>query len=130
MIEHVFIWYLSTPAAKPGLRRQATIFKDKHTWWMTYLYIMTFGSFIGFSSAFPTLIIDLFDEYGPAECLEKQATGELEQGDCSYDGWPVKGFSPAFLGALIGSLTAEDIARLPPPQRETVLRLRRDLGLD
>merc|ERR1711990_1365744 len=27
-----------------------------------------------------------------------------EAGDCSFTGWPVKGFSPAFLGALIGSL--------------------------
>merc|ERR1712167_445792 len=27
-----------------------------------------------------------------------------EDGDCSFTGWPVKGFSPAFLGALIGSL--------------------------
>jgi NNP family nitrate/nitrite transporter-like MFS transporter len=65
---------------------------------------MTFGSFIGFSSAFPKLIIDLFDEYGPVECAELQAAGKLPIGDCSYDKWPVTGFSPAFLGALIGSL--------------------------
>ena len=38
-----------------------------------YLYIMTFGSFIGFSSAFPKLIVDLFDEYGDDECAELQA---------------------------------------------------------
>ena len=37
--------------------------------------------------------------------------------------------SAAKLVQRVGSLTAEDIARLPPPQRETVLRLRRDLGL-
>lgn len=30
--------------------------------------------------------------------------GVREQGDCDYTGWPVTGFSPAFLGALIGSL--------------------------
>ena len=42
--------------------------------------------------------------YGPAECAELQAAGTLEEGDCSYTGWPVRGFSPAFLGALIGSL--------------------------
>jgi len=104
IVEHLFIWYCSTPSAKPGLRKQAAIFKDKHTYWMTYLYIMTFGSFIGFSSAFPKLIIDLFDEYGEDECAELQASGELDPGDCSFSGWPVKGFSPAFLGALIGSL--------------------------
>lgn len=104
LIEHGFIWFLSPAAAKPGLKKQALIFKDKHTWWMTYLYIMTFGSFIGFSSAFPKLIIDLFDQYGSEDCARLQASGELEQGDCSYTGWPVRGFSPAFLGALIGSL--------------------------
>merc|ERR1711990_1222807 len=77
--------------------------------WMTYLYIMTFGSFIGFSSAFPKLIIDLFDEYGEDDCARLQALPSdhadfKEAGDCSFTGWPVKGFSPAFLGALIGSL--------------------------
>jgi NNP family nitrate/nitrite transporter-like MFS transporter len=104
VVEHVFIWYLSTPAAKPGLRTQIGIFKDKHTYWMTYLYIMTFGSFIGFSSAFPKLIMDLFDEYAPDDCARLQDEGKLQVGDCSFTGWPVVGFSPAFLGALIGSL--------------------------
>ena len=84
---------------------QVAIFKDKHTYWMTYLYIMTFGSFIGFSSAFPKLIIDLFDEYGADDCAALQADGTLQAGDCSFTGWPVKGFSPAFLGALIGGQT-------------------------
>ena len=109
LVEHVFIWFLSTPAAKPGLKKQIAIFKDKHNYWMTYLYIMTFGSFIGFSSAFPKLIIDLFDEYGEDDCARLQALPSdhadfKESGDCSFTGWPVKGFSPAFLGALIGSL--------------------------
>jgi len=104
LLEHVFIWFLSTPAAKPKLREQIVIFKDKHNWWMTYLYIMTFGSFIGFSSAFPKLIVDIFDEYGAKDCAKMQLEGKLEAGDCSYTGWPVRGFSPAFLGALIGSL--------------------------
>ena len=30
--------YLSAPAAKPGLQKQVVIFKDKHTYWATYLY--------------------------------------------------------------------------------------------
>ena len=99
---------------------------------MTYLYIMTFGptsarrlprsrvrdtharrvpagSFIGFSSAFPKLIVDIFDEYGPKECAELQLKGTLQQGDCSYTGWPVKGFSPAFLGALRSRVVSVDL---------------------
>jgi MFS transporter, NNP family, nitrate/nitrite transporter len=38
---------------KEGVSRQFQIFRDKHTWSMTALYIVTFGSFIGFSMALP-----------------------------------------------------------------------------
>ncbi|AGA33416.1 Nitrate/nitrite transporter [Thioalkalivibrio nitratireducens DSM 14787] len=41
-------------------KRQFTIFKDKHTWSMTVLYILTFGSFIGFSMALPLSITVIF----------------------------------------------------------------------
>jgi MFS transporter, NNP family, nitrate/nitrite transporter len=40
-------------AMKQGIDNQFKIFKDKHTWSMTALYIVTFGSFIGFSMALP-----------------------------------------------------------------------------
>jgi NNP family nitrate/nitrite transporter-like MFS transporter len=38
---------------KENIARQFAIFKDKHTWSLTALYIVTFGSFIGFSMALP-----------------------------------------------------------------------------
>jgi NNP family nitrate/nitrite transporter-like MFS transporter len=38
---------------KEGVSKQFQIFRDKHTWSMTALYIVTFGSFIGFSMALP-----------------------------------------------------------------------------
>ena len=38
---------------KEGVAKQFAIFRDKHTWSMTALYIVTFGSFIGFSMALP-----------------------------------------------------------------------------
>jgi NNP family nitrate/nitrite transporter-like MFS transporter len=38
---------------KENVARQFAIFKDKHTWSLTALYIVTFGSFIGFSMALP-----------------------------------------------------------------------------
>jgi NNP family nitrate/nitrite transporter-like MFS transporter len=38
---------------KEGVSRQFSIFRDRHTWSMTALYIVTFGSFIGFSMALP-----------------------------------------------------------------------------
>jgi NNP family nitrate/nitrite transporter-like MFS transporter len=38
---------------KDNLAKQFAIFRNKHTWSMTALYIVTFGSFIGFSMALP-----------------------------------------------------------------------------
>ena len=38
---------------KEGVAKQFEIFRNKHTWSMTALYIVTFGSFIGFSMALP-----------------------------------------------------------------------------
>jgi MFS transporter, NNP family, nitrate/nitrite transporter len=38
---------------KEGVAKQFAIFKNKHTWSLTILYIVTFGSFIGFSMALP-----------------------------------------------------------------------------
>ncbi len=40
-------------AMKDNVSKQFAIFKDKHTWSLTALYIVTFGSFIGFSMALP-----------------------------------------------------------------------------
>ncbi|MCQ4005198.1 antiporter, partial [Klebsiella pneumoniae] len=47
--------------------RQFAIFRDKHTWSMSILYILTFGSFIGFSMALPlsiTVIFGFMNEVG------------------------------------------------------------------
>lgn len=43
-----------------SMGRQFAIFKDKHTWSMTVLYILTFGSFIGYSMALPLSITVIF----------------------------------------------------------------------
>ncbi|MCQ4326448.1 antiporter [Stutzerimonas stutzeri] len=45
---------------QPNIKRQFTIFRDKHTWSMSILYILTFGSFIGFSMALPLSITVIF----------------------------------------------------------------------
>ena len=43
-------------SAKSSFRDQLAIVKRKHTWIMSFIYIGTFGSFIGYSAAFPLLI--------------------------------------------------------------------------
>ncbi|APG13931.1 MFS transporter [Bradyrhizobium japonicum] len=64
--------------AKSSIKNQLAVVKRKHTWIMAYLYIGTFGSFIGYSAAFPLLIKTQF---------------------------PAISISIAFLGPLVGSLS-------------------------
>jgi MFS transporter, NNP family, nitrate/nitrite transporter len=45
---------------KEGVAKQFAIFRNKHTWSMTALYIVTFGSFIGFSMALPLCMKVIF----------------------------------------------------------------------
>ncbi len=51
---------LSPGELKENLARQYRIFDDRHTWAMTVIYTMTFGSFIGYSAAFPLAIKVIF----------------------------------------------------------------------
>ncbi len=74
------IWLRSVPI-KASFREQLDIFKSKHTWFCTITYVMTFGSFSGFSAAFPLMIKTI---YG------------------SFEGAPDP-LKFAFLGPLIGS---------------------------
>ena len=45
---------------KGNIAKQFAIFSNKHTWSMTVLYLLTFGSFIGFSMALPLSITVIF----------------------------------------------------------------------
>jgi NNP family nitrate/nitrite transporter-like MFS transporter len=64
--------------ARSTFKDQLAIVGRKHTWIMSYIYIGTFGSFIGYSAAFPLLIKTQF---------------------------PAVTVSVAFLGPLVGSLS-------------------------
>jgi len=54
-------------SAKASFSDQAIIFKRKHNWLMCWLYIGTFGSFIGFSAGFAMLIKAQFPEVDVAK---------------------------------------------------------------
>ena len=56
----LLIRYLTPKETKANLKGQFAIFNNKHNWIMTWLYTMTFGSFIGYANAFPKLIDDVF----------------------------------------------------------------------
>ncbi|HLJ01538.1 MAG TPA: MFS transporter [Bradyrhizobium sp.] len=65
-------------SAKSSFKDQLAIIGQKHTWIMSSIYIGTFGSFIGYSAAFPLLIKTQF---------------------------PAVTISIAFLGPLVGSVS-------------------------
>ena len=60
--------------AKAGFAEQAVIFKRKHNWLMCWLYLGTFGSFIGYSAGFPLLIQTQFND---TDALQLAWTGPL-----------------------------------------------------
>jgi len=89
----VIVATLTLMRAVPGdiqnnLKNQFAIFSNKHNWIMTYLYVMTFGSFIGYSAAFPLLIRVVF--------------GELPDGSINPN--TPNPFAYAWLGPLVGSV--------------------------
>jgi len=55
-----FLFMDNLSVARSSLREQATALQRGHTWVMSVLYVGTFGSFIGYSAAFPTLISSQF----------------------------------------------------------------------
>ncbi|MEK6249600.1 MAG: hypothetical protein N2C12_15565 [Planctomycetales bacterium] len=52
--------YATPKTIQEPLTKQFAIFRNKHNWVMTWLYTMTFGSFIGYAAAFPKLLDDIF----------------------------------------------------------------------
>jgi NNP family nitrate/nitrite transporter-like MFS transporter len=57
----ILAWlFLKSVPIRANFKEQFDINKNKHTWLMTSLYLMTFGSFAGFSATFPLLIKQLY----------------------------------------------------------------------
>jgi len=52
-------------SARSSFAEQAVIFRRKHNWLMCWLYIGTFGSYIGFSAGLPMLIKSQFPGVNP-----------------------------------------------------------------
>ena len=50
-----WLWMDDLATARASLSQQLVIFRSKHTWIMCWLYLGTFGSFIGYSAGFPLL---------------------------------------------------------------------------
>ena len=63
--------------ARASVTEQLAVVKRKHTWIMSYIYIGTFGSFIGYSAAFPLLLKTQFPEIGVAISFLGPLVGSL-----------------------------------------------------
>ncbi|MHC4841429.1 MAG: MFS transporter [Planctomycetota bacterium] len=88
----------ATPAStRSNIQNQFKIFKNKHNWVMTYLYVMTFGSFIGYANAFPKLIDDVFG------VIQVDKNGELLAQAITNPNAPASS-AYIFIGAGVGAL--------------------------
>lgn len=91
--------FLKSVPVKANIRQQFDIFRNNDTWFMTLLYIMTFGTFSGLSAQFGLLMSNL---YGAGNDAIVSGTGSTAQ--LLIDGYavpdPVK---YVFLGPLIGA---------------------------
>ncbi|WP_432570675.1 MFS transporter [Kineococcus sp. SYSU DK005] len=76
-------------AAKADFAGYAAAVRNKHTWVISFLYIGTFGSFIGYAGVFPTLIKNEFPQVSF---------------DWGFIGLPTVPLTLAFTGALVGSM--------------------------
>lgn len=57
----IWAWVsLKSVPVKASFKEQLDIFGDKHTWYCTVTYIMTFGIFAGLSAAFPLMIKNMY----------------------------------------------------------------------
>jgi NNP family nitrate/nitrite transporter-like MFS transporter len=75
----IVAWFLlrSVPV-KASFREQLDIFKNKHTYFCTVTYVMTFGSFSGLSAAFPLLIKSVYGQFpNPPDPLKYAFIGPL-----------------------------------------------------
>jgi NNP family nitrate/nitrite transporter-like MFS transporter len=66
-------------AARSSFRDQLVIVVRKHTWVMSYIYIGTFGSFIGYSAAFPLLLKTQFPQITVAIAFLGPLVGSLSR---------------------------------------------------
>ncbi len=84
-------------AMKEGVAKQFQIFRNKHTWSMTILYIVTFGSFIGFSMALPLSMKVIFDVIHVSD-----ANGVMTHTQVNPNALPVLAY--AWIGPFVGAL--------------------------
>jgi NNP family nitrate/nitrite transporter-like MFS transporter len=99
MLSTLFLMKLAAfGTMKENIAKQFAIFKNKHTWSLTLLYVLTFGSFIGFSMALPLSIKVIF---GFQHVLDP-ATGTWSHAATNPHAPPALTY--AWIGPFVGAL--------------------------
>ncbi|MDN5790506.1 MAG: MFS transporter, partial [Micrococcales bacterium] len=90
---------LKSVPVKANIRQQFDIFKNQDTWWMTLIYIMTFGTFSGLSAQFGLLMANLYGIGNPDIVSGAGASATL-----LVDGYAVPDVVKyVFYGPLVGA---------------------------
>ena len=90
---------LKSVPIKANIRQQFDIFRTPDTWWMTLLYIMTFGTFSGLSAQFGLLMTNLYGAGNAAIVSGSGSTATL-----LVAGYAVPdAVKYVFLGPLVGA---------------------------
>ena len=116
---------LKSVPIKANIKQQFDIFSNQDTWWMTLLYIMTFGTFSGLSAQFGLLMANLYGS-GNGEIV----SGSGAAAQVLVDGYavpdPVK---YVFLGPLIGAVARFAFAPLTDRMGGAIWSLISGVGL-
>ena len=116
---------LKSVPIKANITQQFDIFKNQDTWWMTILYIMTFGTFSGLSAQFGLLMINLYGA-GNAEIVSGSGAGAK----LLVAGYAVpEAVKFVFLGPLIGAVARFAFAPLTDRMGGAIWTLISGLGL-
>lgn len=98
----VAIWSyigLRSVPVKANIKQQFDIFRNADTWWMTVLYIMTFGTFSGLSAQFGLLLANLYGQNN-----DKIVEGAGASAQVLIEGYAVPDVvTYVFLGPLVGA---------------------------
>ena len=116
---------LRSVPVKANLRQQVDIFSNQDTWWMTLLYIMTFGTFSGLAAQFGLLMANLYGS-GNAEIV----SGTGATATLLVEGYAVPDVVKfVFLGPLIGAAARVVFAPLTDRMGGAIWTLISGIGL-
>lgn len=116
---------LKSVPVKANIRQQFDIFTNSDTWWMTILYIMTFGTFSGLAAQFGLLMANLYGSGNPDIVSGSGAAAQV-----LIDGYSVPDPTKyVFLGPLVGAAARIVFAPLTDRMGGAIWTLISGIGL-